>query len=113
MNFFEQISGQIAGWIWNPFLCIFYMVTGCLLLLLTRGIIWKKTPRVFLRIVRSDRSAYTAEFIPHTKAFLSAVAATVGVGNLAGVGTAIHLGGPGALCWMWISALFGMLYRMA
>jgi len=40
------------------------------------------------------------------------VATTVGIGNIAGVGTAIHLGGPGALFWMWVSALFGMFFRM-
>lgn len=55
----------------------------------------------------------TDRTVSHRKAFLANVAATVGIGNIAGVGTAIHLGGPGALFWMWISALFGMFFRMS
>lgn len=55
----------------------------------------------------------TDRTVSHKKAFLASVAATVGIGNIAGVGTAIHLGGPGALFWMWMSALFGMFFRMA
>ncbi|MBW8035971.1 MAG: sodium:alanine symporter family protein [Planctomycetes bacterium] len=51
--------------------------------------------------------------ISHRKAFLTIIATTVGIGNIAGVGTAIHLGGPGALFWMWVSALFGMFFRMS
>lgn len=50
--------------------------------------------------------------VSHGKALLSSLGATVGIGNIAGVGTAIHLGGPGALFWMWVSAGFGMFFRM-
>ena len=46
--------------------------------------------------------------VSHYQALATALAATVGVGNIAGVATAIHLGGPGALFWMWVSAIFGM-----
>lgn len=69
--------------------------------------------QVALKILRNDHSVSTDRTISHTKAFLTSVAATVGIGNIAGVGTAIHLGGPGALFWMWMSALFGMFFRMA
>ena len=63
--------------------------------------------------MRNDRSSSGDRTVGHRKAFLSTVAATVGIGNIAGVGTAIHIGGPGALFWMWMSALFGMSFRMA
>jgi len=86
---------------------------GIVFLYLTRGIAWKKGIPVFLKIIRSDRSKSSDRLVSHKKAFFSAVAATVGIGNIAGVGTAIHLGGPGALFWMWVSALFGMFFRMA
>ena len=46
--------------------------------------------------------------ISHYQALTTALAATVGVGNIVGVATAIHLGGPGALLWMWVTAVFGM-----
>ena len=103
----------IAKLIWNPFLCLFYLLLGFIFLSITDALSWRKSFRAFLRIIRNDKSSYSDRVIPHTKAFLSTLATTVGVGNLAGVGTAIHLGGPGALFWMWMSALFGMSFRMA
>jgi AGCS family alanine or glycine:cation symporter len=74
---------------------------------------WKKSIPVFLKIIRNDKSTSGSRLVSHKKAFFTIVAATVGIGNIAGVGTAIHLGGPGALFWMWVSALFGMFFRMA
>ena len=62
----------------------------------------KKKPPEFLEIDRDDQSIPRDRIISHKKAFLTIVATTVGIGNIAGVGTAIHLGGPGALFYMWI-----------
>ena len=87
-----------------------------MLLYLTRRAIalaGKKKPPDFLEINRDGPSIPSDRIISHKKAFLTVVATTVGIGNIAGVGTAIHLGGPGALFWMWVSALFGMFFRMA
>jgi AGCS family alanine or glycine:cation symporter len=73
----------------------------------------KKTPPGFFERNQDGPSIPSDRIISHKKAFLTVVATTVGIGNIAGVGTAIHLGGPGALFWMWVSALFGMFFRMA
>ncbi len=51
--------------------------------------------------------------ISHFQALSAALSATVGIGNIAGVATAIHYGGPGALFWMWITAIFGMALKYA
>ncbi len=51
--------------------------------------------------------------ISHFAALSTALSATVGIGNIAGVATAIHYGGPGALVWMWITAFFGMALKYA
>ena len=51
--------------------------------------------------------------ISHFQALSTALSATVGIGNIAGVATAIHYGGPGALFWMWLTALFGMALKFA
>ena len=51
--------------------------------------------------------------ISHFAALSTALSATVGIGNIAGVATAIHYGGPGALFWMWVTALFGMALKYA
>ncbi|MCF7801354.1 MAG: sodium:alanine symporter family protein [Candidatus Marinimicrobia bacterium] len=51
--------------------------------------------------------------INHFQALSSALSATIGIGNIAGVATAIHYGGPGALFWMWITAIFGMALKFS
>lgn len=51
--------------------------------------------------------------ISHFQALSTALSATVGIGNIAGVATAIHYGGPGAIFWMWLTALFGMALKFA
>ena len=102
----------LADWLWNPFLSLLYLVLGVVFLWLTGAIAWRKSLRVLRAILRTDGSDYERGLLSHKKAFLTSIAATVGIGNLAGVGTAIHLGGPGALFWMWVSALAGMTFRM-
>ena len=49
--------------------------------------------------------------VSHFQALTTALSATVGIGNIAGVATAIHYGGPGALFWMWVTAVFGMALK--
>ncbi|MBF0259804.1 MAG: sodium:alanine symporter family protein [Desulfamplus sp.] len=107
-----MIIDTIAKWIWDPILCLIYLELGVVFLYLTRAVAWRKSLRVFIKIIVSDSTASGDRMVSHRKAFFSSVAATVGIGNIAGVGTAIHLGGPGALFWMWVSALFGMFFRM-
>ncbi len=109
---FLEVFDVLARIIWNPFLCLLYIVAGVLFLVLTNGIAWKKGSAASLRIFRRDSSVSGARVLSHRRALISSIAATVGIGNLAGVGTAIHLGGPGALFWMWVSALLGMSYKL-
>ena len=97
----------IAKFLWNPFLCLLYMEVGVIFAIYIRSLAWKKSSLIFFKIFSNDRSKYTDRLVSHTKAFLSTIAATVGIGNLAGVGTAIHLGGPGALFWMWVTGILG------
>lgn len=105
--------------LWNPLLTFLYLEAGVLLLFLTRFIAWRKLiqfVKVEFRTLFSTRSEAAPEHqrtISSRFAFITALSSTVGVGNLAGVSTAIHLGGPGALFWMWVSALVGMFFRMS
>lgn len=101
----------IAEWLWNPFLSLIYIELGIVFVVLTRGVVFKKAFSL-LQILWQKSSAETGNTISHKKALMASLATTVGVGNLAGVGTAIHLGGPGALFWMWVSAILGMSFRM-
>ncbi|MDH5670683.1 MAG: amino acid carrier protein [Myxococcales bacterium] len=108
------MMNALANLLWDPFLCLLYLVVGLLFVAATRGIALRQALAVFGRVWRSEGGARAepTQGLPHREAFLSALAASVGVGNLAGVATALHLGGPGALFWMWISALLGMSFRL-
>ncbi len=105
----QQFLTNASGFIWGPFLLVpLLLLTGVILTVVLRGIQFKQLgPALNLAfIVRKDEGAEGD--ISHFQALMTALAATVGTGNIAGVATAIALGGPGALFWMWITALFGM-----
>ena len=104
---------SLAAWIWNPFLSLVYIEIGILFLILTRGLSLRRSLNMLRRLWGDQESGDDGRrHISHKKAFIAALAAGIGVGNLAGVGTAIHLGGPGALFWIWVSALVGASFRM-
>ena len=105
----------LASWLWNPVLSLIYIEIGLLFLLATRAAAWRGFYNEICELWRGRREDASSDGgeVSHRHAFYAALAASVGVGNLAGVGTAIHLGGPGALFWMWVSALLGMSFRMS
>jgi AGCS family alanine or glycine:cation symporter len=106
----------LATWVWNPFLSYLFLMAGLLLLPLTGMAAWRGAGDTLRSLWRREASAGDASHHRHVsplRAFFTAVAASVGVGNVAGVATAIHLGGPGALFWIWVSALLGMSFRMS
>ncbi|MFH5822045.1 alanine/glycine:cation symporter family protein [Georgenia sp. AZ-5] len=95
--------------VWGPFVLIPLLLgTGLYLTVRLGGLQFRKLgPALRLALVqRADEGADGD--ISHYQALTTALAATVGVGNIAGVATAIHVGGPGALFWMWVTGLLGM-----
>ena len=113
MELIKHIVDEVSGVIWNwphsaPLLVVMLLGTG-MFLTLRLGFINIRGFGHALRVVRGvydDPDA--AGDISHFQALTTALSATVGVGNIGGVATAIHYGGPGALFWMWLTALFGM-----
>ncbi|MDN6320553.1 MAG: sodium:alanine symporter family protein [Marinobacter sp.] len=110
MEAIEHILGQINGLVWGPPMLVLILGVG---LFLSLGL--KLMPILKLgagiRLMWSGRSAAGVESdgeIPPFQALMTALSATVGTGNIAGVATAVFLGGPGALLWMWLTALVGM-----
>ncbi len=105
-----EILNQIDGIIWGPFVLIPLLLgTGIWLTVRLGGVQFTKlVPALRLAFLRRGDGDDEQGDVSHFHALSTALAATVGVGNIAGVATAIHLGGPGALFWMWISAIFGM-----
>jgi AGCS family alanine or glycine:cation symporter len=107
---FDAIGGVIWGWpAWPmPLLAMLLIGTGVFLTLRLRFI----NLRGFVHAIRIVKGDYDDPDDPgdisHFQALTTALSATVGVGNIAGVATAIHYGGPGALFWMWLTAALGM-----
>ncbi|MDV6013373.1 sodium:alanine symporter family protein [Haloechinothrix sp. LS1_15] len=105
----DDILESISEFIWGPWLLIpLLLLTGLYLTIVLRGVQFHRFGYAFwlALIKRKERGAEGD--ISHYQALTVALAATIGVGNIAGVGTAIALGGPGALFWMWITGLVGM-----
>lgn len=104
-----EIHNQINALVWGTPLIIALMGTGLFLTILTGGIQFRRFGFAFREVLGKLRTkgAGTGTVSPF-QAVATALASTVGVGNIAGVATAIHLGGPGALFWLLVSGLFGM-----
>jgi AGCS family alanine or glycine:cation symporter len=85
--------------------------TGIWLTILLKGIQFRLLPYA-LRLTFSREREGVGD-VSHFGALMISLAATIGVGNIAGVGTAVAMGGPGAVVWMWITALFGMATKYA
>jgi AGCS family alanine or glycine:cation symporter len=105
----EQIVGQIGAFAWGPPMLIFLVGTGLWLTIALRGVQFRKLWfSLYLALVRRREETDEPGDITHFQALMTALSATVGTGNIAGVATAIAAGGPGALFWMWVTGLVGM-----
>jgi len=102
---------RVDSWVWGPPLLILLMGTGLLLTIRLRGLQFWRLPLALKLIVKAknDGEGDVSSF----GALSTALAATIGTGNIVGVATAIKLGGPGALFWMWMAALVGMATKYA
>ena len=112
----EQINGIVNDFAWGPFMLILLVGTGIYLTIrtgciqLTRfGYIMKHTIGTLFHKTDKDHGENLSPF----QAVTTALAGTVGTGNIAGVTGAIFTGGPGAVFWMWLSAFFGMFTKFA
>jgi alanine or glycine:cation symporter, AGCS family len=109
-----SVLNEISGFIWGPPLLILLVGTGVYLTFLLRGIQFRTLfHSLWLALVKRKEDGNDPGDITHFQALMTALAATVGTGNIAGVATAIAIGGPGALFWMWITGLFGMATKYA
>jgi len=111
MDIFEKIEEAIAifnSWIWDWPLLVLLIGGGIFFLVYSRFVPFLYFPHA----INILRGKYDYEKAPgqlsHFQALSSAIAATVGMGNISGVAIALVTGGPGAIFWMWISALIGM-----
>ena len=113
MDNITDFLGKIAGYIWSVPLIILLLGTGLFFTIRLFGLQIRKMWHGFAIIAGRYDDPDDAGEVSHFQALCTALSATVGVGNIAGVATAIHFGGPGALFWMWVSAFFGMMTKYA
>ena len=107
-----EIITTINGWAWGPVMLVLLLGTGVYLSLGLRFMTVRKIP-VALRLLLQGRKGEGDGDISPFSALMTSLSATIGTGNIAGVATAVALGGPGALFWMWITALVGMATKYA
>jgi len=109
METFENFLNATSGVIWGPMMLTLLVGVGIYLTVGLRAITWRRLG-YSLRLLWQSRSSASDDKgdITPFQALMTALSATVGSGNIAGVATAIYLGGPGAVFWMWVTALFGM-----
>ena len=109
----EQLLSAVSGFVWGPVTIILLVGTGVLVALITKAIQLRKFAYAWKLISGKFDDPDDEGEITHFQALSAALSATIGTGNIAGVGTAIALGGPGAVFWMWITAVFGMGLKYA
>ena len=114
MQTFHEWMNTLNGFVWGPAMLVLILGTGFYLQLRLRGMPILRIGSG-LRMVWRGRDVdpdHPGEVSPFA-ALMTCLAATIGVGNIAGVATAIALGGPGAVFWMWMTALVGMATKYA
>ena len=110
MDFFSIISA-IDSFLWGPPLIILLVGTGIYLTLRLKLLQVAKLP-LAMKLILSAKNKGDGD-ISSFKALCLALSATVGTGNIVGVATAVEVGGPGAIFWMWVAAFFGMATKYA
>lgn len=115
MEKIQEVVSAISDFVWGPVMLVFLVGTGIYLTIRLNFLPWRNLGSS-LRTLFSKESRRTdngeGDISPFS-ALMTALAATVGTGNIVGVATAMVMGGPGALVWMWISAAFGISTKYA
>ena len=109
MNFWETLNEWIVtidGWVWGTPLIVLILATGIFLSCRLGFIQIRHLPRALRYMFKNEKDGEGE--VSSFGALCTALSATIGTGNIVGVATAISLGGPGAMFWMWLAAFFGM-----
>lgn len=110
----SNILTAIDGFVWGPVMLILLVGTGIFLTIRTKALCWRNLPYAISSVLsRESRQKKGDGDVSPFSALTTALAATIGTGNIVGVATAMVSGGPGALVWMWISAAFGITSKFS
>jgi AGCS family alanine or glycine:cation symporter len=108
----ESILKAVSGFVWGPVMLALLLGVGIYLTVGLRFLTWRRIGSGFAALWAGRHSQQEGDITPF-QALMTALSATIGTGNIAGVATAIAVGGPGAVFWMWVTALFGMATKYA
>ena len=109
-----DLMNQVNSFVWGLPLIILLVGTGVWLTFALRGLQFTRLAHaLYLGLVKRREDTDEPGDISHFQALMTALSATVGTGNIAGVATAIAIGGPGAMFWMWVTGLVGMATKYA
>ena len=115
MEKFSELVSKIDAFVWGPAMLVLLVGTGIYMTIRLRFQTWFNLGYALHSIFSSDSRKTkrgTGDVSPFAS-LMTTLAATIGTGNIAGVATAMASGGPGALVWMWISALFGLTTKFS
>lgn len=101
-----KLVSDVNDFVWGPVMLAFLVGTGVFLTVRLKFLPWRNLPYA-IKMILSKKENSSGDISPF-QSLMTALSATVGTGNIVGVSTAMVLGGPGALVWMWISAAFGL-----
>ena len=114
MKTLSDILVKIGDFVWGPVMLILLVGTGIFLTIRTRALCWRNLPYALKSVLSKEARQKKGEGdVSPFSALTTALAATIGTGNIVGVATAMVSGGPGALVWMWISAAFGLTSKFS
>ncbi len=108
-----SMIGAVNGFVWGPVMLVLILGTGLYLTLGLRFLPVRHIPDGFRLIWKGRKEDKKEGEISPFNALMTSLSATIGTGNIAGVATAIFMGGPGAMFWMWVAALLGMATKYA
>ena len=115
MEKLNEIVSAVDGFVWGPVMLVLLVGTGIFLTIRTGFLPWRNLGYALKSTLSKEartKSRGTGDVSPFS-ALTTALAATIGTGNIVGVATAMVSGGPGALVWMWISAAFGLTSKFS
>lgn len=110
----ESFMAELNTAVWGPVMLILLMGTGIFLTFRLKLLPWRNLGYALKSVFqKQDKKSKEEGDLSPFQSLMTALAATIGTGNIAGVATAMVLGGPGAIVWMWIAAVFGLSTKYA
>jgi len=113
MTNLQSLLQSIDNFIWGPPLLILLVGTGIYFTFRLGLLQFRHLPTALKMVFSKDKNSNKEGDVSSFAALCTALSATIGTGNIVGVATAIKVGGPGALFWMWLAAVFGMATKYA